>query len=41
VNYPKTRDFDVGSLQLCLSGGAPVPAENARRWEAIIAWRRE
>lgn len=35
VNYPKTRDFDLGSLRLCLSGGAPVPAEIARRWEAI------
>ncbi len=35
VNYPKTPDFDLGSLRLCLSGGAPVPAEIAQRWETI------
>src|SRR5690606_17063263 len=31
VNYPKTREFDLSALRLCLSGGAPVPAEIARR----------
>jgi long-chain acyl-CoA synthetase len=35
VNYPKTPEYDLSSLRLCLSGGAPVPAEIARRWEAI------
>jgi long-chain acyl-CoA synthetase len=35
VNDPKTREYDLSSLRLCLSGGAPVPAEIARRWEAI------
>ena len=35
VNFPKTREFDLSSLRACFSGGAPVPAEIARRWEAI------
>ncbi|OLB06785.1 MAG: hypothetical protein AUH14_05275 [Candidatus Rokubacteria bacterium 13_2_20CM_69_15_1] len=35
VNSPKTPEYDLSSLRLCLSGGAPVPAEIARRWEAI------
>ena len=35
VNHPKTPEYDLGSLRLCTSGGAPVPAEIARRWEAI------
>ena len=35
INYPRTREFDLSSLRLCLSGGAPVPAEIARRWEEV------
>ena len=35
VNSPKTPEYDLSSLRLCLSGGSPVPAEIARRWEAI------
>jgi len=35
VNSPKTRDFDLSSLRACCSGGAPVPAEIARRWEVV------
>jgi acyl-CoA synthetase (AMP-forming)/AMP-acid ligase II len=35
VNFPKTREFDLSSLRRCFSGGAPVPPEVARRWEAI------
>ncbi|HEX7045228.1 MAG TPA: AMP-binding protein [Burkholderiales bacterium] len=35
INYPKTREFDLSSLRVCLSGGAPVPAEIARRWEEV------
>ncbi|GAC1347463.1 MAG: long-chain fatty acid--CoA ligase [Myxococcales bacterium] len=35
VNFPRTREFDLSSLRACFSGGAPVPAEIARRWEAI------
>ena len=39
VNYPKTRDFDLSSLRSCLSGGAPLPAEIARRWKALIGYQ--
>jgi acyl-CoA synthetase (AMP-forming)/AMP-acid ligase II len=35
VNFPKTREFDLSSLRRCFSGGAPVPPEVAKRWEAI------
>jgi acyl-CoA synthetase (AMP-forming)/AMP-acid ligase II len=35
VNFPGTKNFDLSSLRACFSGGAPVPAEIARRWEAI------
>lgn len=35
VNFPRTREFDLSSLRACFSGGAPVPAEIARRWETI------
>jgi len=35
VNDPRTRHFDLSSLRVCSSGGAPVPAEIARRWEAV------
>jgi acyl-CoA synthetase (AMP-forming)/AMP-acid ligase II len=35
VNFPRTREFDLSSLRSCFSGGAPLPAEIARRWEAL------
>jgi long-chain acyl-CoA synthetase len=35
VNFPKTKEFDLTSLRRCFSGGAPVPATIARRWEEI------
>lgn len=35
VNWPRTQEFDLRSLRACFSGGAPVPAEIARRWEVI------
>jgi acyl-CoA synthetase (AMP-forming)/AMP-acid ligase II len=35
VNFPRTREFDLSSMRSCFSGGAPVPAEIARRWEAL------
>jgi long-chain acyl-CoA synthetase len=35
VNHPKTPEYDLTSLRLCTSGGAPVPPEVARRWEAV------
>jgi acyl-CoA synthetase (AMP-forming)/AMP-acid ligase II len=39
VNFPKTREFDLSSLRSCFSGGAPVPAEIARRWEALTGYK--
>lgn len=39
VNYPRTRQYDLSSLRACFSGGAPVPAEIARRWEALTGYK--
>jgi long-chain acyl-CoA synthetase len=38
VNWPRTREFDLSSLRACFSGGAPVPAEIARRWEQLTGY---
>jgi acyl-CoA synthetase (AMP-forming)/AMP-acid ligase II len=38
VNSPKTREFDLSSLRACFSGGAPLPAEIARRWKALTGY---
>ncbi|MBI4588918.1 MAG: AMP-binding protein [Candidatus Rokubacteria bacterium] len=38
VNSAKTREYDLSSLRACFSGGAPVPAEVARRWEAVTGY---
>jgi acyl-CoA synthetase (AMP-forming)/AMP-acid ligase II len=35
LNHEATPSHDLTSLRLCASGGAPVPAEIARRWEAV------
>jgi acyl-CoA synthetase (AMP-forming)/AMP-acid ligase II len=35
LNHDATPSHDLTSLRLCASGGAPVPAEIARRWEAV------
>jgi acyl-CoA synthetase (AMP-forming)/AMP-acid ligase II len=35
TNFPKTKEFDLSSLRNCFSGGAPVPAPVAERWEQI------
>ena len=34
LNHEATPTYDLTSLRLCTSGGAPVPAEIARRWQA-------
>jgi acyl-CoA synthetase (AMP-forming)/AMP-acid ligase II len=39
LNDPKTPSFDLSSLRGCFSGGAPVPAEIARRWEALTGYK--
>ena len=38
VNFPKTKEYDLSSLRACFSGGAPVPAEIAKRWEATTGY---
>jgi acyl-CoA synthetase (AMP-forming)/AMP-acid ligase II len=38
VNNPRTQQHDLRSLRACFSGGAPVPAEIARRWEATTGY---
>jgi len=38
LNCPQAREFDLSSLRNCFSGGAPVPAEIARRWEALTGY---
>lgn len=34
LNHPRTGEFDLRSLRVCLSGGAPLPLEVAQRFEA-------
>lgn len=34
-NHPKVRSFDLSSLKFCLSGGAPLPLEVKKAFEAI------
>ena len=35
MNHPKIRSFDLSSLKLCLSGGAPLPLEVKRGFESL------
>jgi len=39
VNYPKTRQYDLSSLRMCFSGGAPVPVKVAEAWEAVTGYK--
>jgi acyl-CoA synthetase (AMP-forming)/AMP-acid ligase II len=39
LNHEATPSHDLTSLRLCASGGAPVPAEIARRWEVVTGHR--
>ncbi len=32
LNYPDAGKYDLGSLQTCICGSAPMPLEVARRW---------
>ncbi len=34
-NAPNVKDFDLTSIKLCISGGAPLPVEVKRSFEAI------
>ncbi len=35
VNHPKIKEFDLSSLKLCGSGGAPLPVEVLHRFQEI------
>jgi len=35
LDYPATRDADLSSLRICISGGAPMPAEVKAKFEAM------
>ena len=35
LNHPRTAEFDLRSLRVCFSGGAPLPLEVAQRFEAV------
>jgi len=35
MRYPRIRNFDISSLEFCLSGGAPLPIEVKRGFEAL------
>jgi long-chain acyl-CoA synthetase len=39
LNHPKLASFDLSSLKLCLSGGAPLPLEVKERFEALTGCR--
>jgi long-chain acyl-CoA synthetase len=34
-NHPKVAQYDIRSIQVCVSGSAPLPAEVARRFEEL------
>ena len=35
INHPKVADYDLHSIRVCLSGGAPLPAEVAQKFEEV------
>ncbi len=35
INHPKTPEFDLSSIKICISGSAPLPPEVQERFEAI------
>ena len=35
LRHPHIGNFDLSSLEYCMSGGAPLPLEVKRRFEAI------
>jgi long-chain acyl-CoA synthetase len=39
LNHPKIKTFDLSSLKFCLSGGAPLPLEVKRGFEALTGCR--
>lgn len=39
LNHPKVRDYDLGSVRVCLSGGSSLPVEVAQRFHEITGGR--
>ena len=39
INHPKVADYDLRSIRVCLSGGSPLPAEVAQKFEAVTGGR--
>ncbi|MEK0312938.1 long-chain-fatty-acid--CoA ligase [Cohnella sp. 56] len=39
INHPRVRDYDLSSIQVCISGAAPLPQEVQERFEAITGGR--
>jgi len=39
ANFAGTRDYDLSSLRVCCSGGAPVPEALAEKWEAVTGFK--
>ena len=39
LNHPKIKTYDLSSLKFCLSGGAPLPLEVKRGFEALTGCR--
>jgi long-chain acyl-CoA synthetase len=35
LNHPRVAEYDLHSIRVCLSGGAPLPAEVAQQFEAV------
>ncbi|MBM3511926.1 MAG: long-chain fatty acid--CoA ligase [Alphaproteobacteria bacterium] len=35
INHPKLASFDLKSIKMCISGGAPLPLEIKQRFEAL------
>lgn len=39
INHPKIREYDLSSINICISGAAPLPHEVQERFEAITGGR--
>jgi acyl-CoA synthetase (AMP-forming)/AMP-acid ligase II len=39
ANFPGTKRYDLSSLRVCCSGGAPVPEAVAEKWESVTGFK--
>jgi long-chain acyl-CoA synthetase len=39
LNHPQVKQYDLHSVRVCLSGGSPLPAEVAQRFNAVTGGR--